>query len=159
LTLAVVSIWVAGCAGNSGLQMPEVVLDTPTGVTPIYTPVPATPGGLAAPPPGLEPTAAAASRSTDRSGSYTGTAQPLETGGGLCLETEKVSGFHVRGNSVRFGGFRGTIAADGGLQMVYGRQWIIGQFEGATFHGQFDVPGSFGAPECTFLLSLQRTGS
>lgn len=135
---------------------PDVLLDTPTGVTPIYTPTPqaAMPGGLIAPPPGMTPPP---TQMVSRTGSYTGTAFPLETGGGLCISTLTVSNFRVRGNAVRFGGFRGRIDANNGLQMVYGNRWIIGQFEGATFHGQLDVPGSFGAPGCTYMLTLQRT--
>jgi hypothetical protein len=156
--LAITCQSMAGCSGSGEFRAPAVVLDTPAGPTPIYTPSPTMPGGLAAPPPGLEPASGTIVQSADRSGTYTGTAVPLETGGGLCITTEPVSGFHVRGNAVRFGGFRGTISADNGLQMVYGNQWIIGQFEGSTFHGQFDVPGRFGAPQCTFMLSLERTG-
>jgi hypothetical protein len=151
--IALGCLWVSGCS-----QAPTIVLDTPTGATPIYTPSPDMPGGLAAPPPGLEPTLVVPSQSANRSGSYTGTASPLDTGGGLCIDTQKVSGFHVRGNSVRFGGFRGTIAADDGLQMVYGSQWIVGQFEGAAFHGHLDAPDHFGAPGCTYMLSLERSG-
>jgi hypothetical protein len=154
---AIVTIVVCGLAACSG--GPEVVLDTPTGVTPIYTPQPqqAMPGGLIAPPPGMTPTAPM--EMVSRSGSYTGTAIPLETGGGICINTLTVSNFHVRGNAVRFGRFRGTIDANNGLQMVNGNQWIIGQFEGATFHGQFDVPRGWNAPACTYMLTLQRTGA
>jgi hypothetical protein len=43
--------------------------------------------------------------------------------------------------------------------MVYGQDWVIGQFEGTTFHGQFDINGSFGAPDCTYLLNLRRAGT
>jgi hypothetical protein len=145
----------AACSGG-----PDVLLDTLTGVTPIYTPTPqaAMPGGMIAPPPGMEPTPPPAAQMGSRNGSYTGTAFPLETGGGLCISTLTVSNFHVQGNAVRFGGFRGRIDADDGLQMVYGSRWIIGQFEGSTFHGQLDVPGSFGAPGCTYMLNLQRGG-
>lgn len=95
----------------------------------------------------------------DRSGDYTGTAAPLDTGGGLCLGTRKVGNFFVRGNRVRYGGFHGTIDSDNGLQMIYGSAWIVGQFEGASFHGQLDLPGRFGALGCTYLLDLQRTGT
>lgn len=49
------------------------------------------------------------------------------------------------------------IDANNGLQMVNGNQWIIGQFEGATFHGQLDVPRGWNAPGCTYMLTLQRT--
>jgi hypothetical protein len=80
------------------------------------------------------------------------------TGGGLCTETRNVADFFVRGSAARFGGFRGTIAPDGGVQMVYGQDWLVGQFEGATFHGQLDILGRFGSPGCTYMLNLERSG-
>lgn len=142
---AVLCMALAGCA-----QGPAVLVDTPTGVTPIYTPPPAMPGAVAALP--------APAAMVTRTGSYTGTAVPLDTGGGICINTLTVSNFRVDGNAVRFGRFRGTIGPDNGLQMVSGDQWIVGQFEGASFHGQFDVPGPRDAPGCTFMLTLRRTG-
>jgi hypothetical protein len=143
-----------GCSGA-----PTVLLDTPTGVVPLNSPAPVMPSGLAAPPPGLEPSLPIPNQSVNRDGGYTGTATVLNTAGGLCTDTLKVSGFTVRGTSARFGGFRGTIAADGGLQMVYGQDWIVGQFEGATFHGQLSTMGRFGSPGCTYLLNLERAGA
>ena len=152
---AIIPLVLLGMAACSGA--PNVVFDTPTGVTPIYTPQPqsAMPGGAIAPPPGITPPVPM--EMVSRSGSYTGTAFPLETGGGLCINTLTVSNFNVRGNAVRFGRFRGNIDANNGLQMVNGNQWIIGQFEGATFHGQMDVPRGWNAPSCTYMLTLQRT--
>jgi hypothetical protein len=150
-----VCLAVFGCAGGP----PTVLLDTPTGVVPLNSPSPSMPGGLVAPPPGMETVPPGVPQSVSRDGSYTGTAEPLVTGGGLCLNVQPVGGFIVRGNSARYGGFRGRIAADGGLQMVYGQDWIVGQFEGATFHGQLDLRGRFGAPGCTYMLSLERSGS
>jgi hypothetical protein len=145
---------VTGCAGGG----PSVVLAVPGGTMPLHTPAPVMPGGGIGAPPGLEPAATPVVTTGERSGSYAGTAQPLDTGGGLCISTQRVTNFHVRGNAVQFGGFRGTIAADGGLQMVYGSQWIIGQFEGATFHGEMEISSRFGNPGCSFLLTLQRVG-
>ena len=133
-----------------------MLVDTPTGVTPIYTPAPAMPGGSIAPPPGLEPSPPAPLTLANRDGNYAGTAVPLDTGGGLCISNQRVGNFRVHGNSVRYGGFRGRIAQDGGLQMVYGQDWIIGQFEGATFHGQLDLNGRFNVPGCTYMLNLAR---
>jgi hypothetical protein len=154
LCLVAACVMSFGCSGP-----PTVVLDTPTGVVPLNAPAPVMPGGLAAPPPGLEPSAPGPAQGVSRDGSYAGTATALITGGGLCTETRNVAGFVVHGNSARFGGFRGTIAADGGVQMVYGQDWLVGQFEGATFHGQLDSLGRFGSPGCTYRLNLERTGS
>jgi hypothetical protein len=152
--LAVGCAMLSGCSGP-----PTVVLDTPTGVVPLNAPAPVMPGGLAAPPPGLEPTSPPPAQGVGRDGRYTGTATVLMTGGGLCTETRTVSGFVVHGNTARFGGFRGTIAADGGVQMVYGQDWLVGQFEGATFHGQLEILGRFGSPGCSYMLNLERSGS
>jgi hypothetical protein len=142
-------MFVFGCSGP-----PTVLLDTPTGVVPLNAPAPVMPGGLAAPPPGLEPLSPLPAHGISRDSSYIGTATVLDTGGGLCTETLKVSDFVVLGATGRFGGFRGTIAADGGVQMVYGQDWIVGQFEGATFHGQLNILGRFGSPGCTYMLNL-----
>jgi hypothetical protein len=152
--LAPLCLVLFGCSGP-----PTVVLDTPTGVVPLDSPAPvAMPGGLAAPPPGLEPMSPAPAKGVSRNGTYTGTATVLVTNGGLCTDTLKVSGFDVQANSARFGGFRGTIASDGRVQMVYGQDWIAGQFDGATFQGQLDLLGRFDSPGCTYMLNLQRTG-
>lgn len=148
-----ICLLVASCSGP-----PSVVVDTPSGVTPVYTPAPAMPGGGIGPPPGMQSTLPPPAQPVDRSGNYAGTAVPLDTNGGLCINTAKIINFHVRGNSVRFGRFRGTIDANNGLQMVSSRQWIVGQFDGATFHGQLDLPGGLSTPGCTFMLNLERVG-
>jgi hypothetical protein len=111
----------ASCSGTA----PTVLLDTPAGVTPIYTLPPAMPGGLVGPPPGLNNQPPPPVRRGDLSGAYAGTAVPLDTGGGLCIQNQHVFGFRVRGNSVRYGGFRGTVAPGGSVQMAYGRDWIL----------------------------------
>ena len=152
---ATICLTLAGCAGG-----PSVAVDTPAGVTPIYTPPPAMPGGGIGPPPGMQASLPVPGRALDRSGNYAGTAVPLDTGGGICLQSQQVANFIVRGNSVRYGRFRGRIDANEGLQMVNGNQWIVGQFEGATFHGQLDLPGGgFNFSGCTYGLTLQRVGS
>jgi len=145
--------------------MPSVTLNTAHGQMPIYTPTAQAPGGLAAPPQIEQPAVPPASPVADRSGSYAGTAVPLDTGGGMCIKTRKVSGFTVHGKSVRFGSFRGTLDANGGVQMFAGQHWIVGQFEGADFAGQLDmtqtgsIRGGFGARGCSYLLNLQRVGA
>jgi hypothetical protein len=143
LILAVGCLFLAACSGS-----PSV-----------------TPNTGAAPPPASAPSATSPpapvpSPTGDRSGSYAGTAQPMDTGGGVCIRPRQVTGFRVAGNSVRFGGFRGTIDSAGGLQMIRGDQWIVGQFDGTTFHGQFTFPrqGRSNAPGCSYVLSLERVG-
>jgi hypothetical protein len=123
------------------------------------------PGGLTAPQQSGQPAALTASTPTDLSGTYAGTAVPLNTGGGRCVTTRNVSGFTVRGRSVRLGGFRGTIDANNGVQMSRGQQWIIGQFEGAIFSGQLDLTPqgtsrrTRSAPlGCSYMLNLERVG-
>lgn len=101
----------------------------------------------------------ASAQVASRDGTYSGVAVPLRSSGGQCRQTLDVTNFRVTGNNVRYGQFRGTIAPDNGVQMVAGHQWIIGQFEGENFVGQYDNPGSgrFGAIGCAYLLNLQRT--
>jgi hypothetical protein len=123
-----------------------------------YSPPLAMPGGQIAPPPGMEPTSPPGPQNVSRNGTYAGTAEPLDTGGGLCTSTQTVGGFVVHGSSLaRYGQFRGSIAPDGGLLMVAGQNWIVGHFEGAAFIGQLDLLGRFGAG-CTYMLNLDRTG-
>lgn len=144
----------AGCAGGTP---PTIVLDTPSGPTALYSPGPEVPG--APPPPGLTGLAPPPPQPANLDGTYAGVAQPLDTGGGLCIANRKVGGFRVRGRSVRFGQFRGTIQPDNGVQMVAGQNWIYGQFEGSEFQGQIDFTNSrFGAPGCTYMMALQRVG-
>lgn len=151
-----------GCTVQTGLQAPDVVLSTPTGTVPLYTPAPspAGPGNNLAVPPGLEaaPPTPTPAQAVSRNGTYSGRGEVLVTAGGACTDGMNVDNFRVQGNSVRFGGFHGTIGPDGGLQMVFGGTWIIGQFEGATFRGQADFRGRWGAPGCVFTLTLDRTG-
>ena len=153
-TPGAVCLLLIGCSGA-----PSIVLDTPSGPTAIYTPPQAMPGGGIGPPPGMQGSLPVPGEMVDRSGSYAGTAVPLDTGGGVCLATKTVHNFIVRGDSVRYGGFRGTIDANNGLQMVYGGRWITGQFDGATFHGQFELAGAFNFEGCTYMLNLERVGS
>jgi hypothetical protein len=122
-----------------------------------YLPPPAMPGGQIAPPPGMEPMSPPDSQNVSRNGTYAGTAEPLDTGGGLCINTQSAGGFIVRGSSAEYGQFRGSIAPDGGLQMVAGQNWIVGHFVGGTFLGQLNLVGRFGAPGCTYMLNLERT--
>lgn len=142
-----------GCSGAA----PNVMLDTPTGAVSLNAPAPAMPGGSVPPPPGLGAAPAGLNQAVSRDGNYSGNAMVLNTGGGQCRGTFTMTNFRVGGNLARFGGFRGTIDAEGGLQMVYGEDWIIGQFEGATFHGQVDLWGRTG-PGCSYMISLERTG-
>jgi hypothetical protein len=160
LLAAVGCIALAGCSGGP----PSVTLNTAAGQTPIFRPPEGLPGGPPTPPQSGQPAAPTASAPTDFSGTYAGTAVPLDTGGGLCITTRNVSGFTVRGRSVRFGAFRGTIDANNGVQMFRGQQWIVGQFEGAIFYGQLDLTpqgsrGRFAARGCSYILNLERVGT
>lgn len=146
------------CTVQTGLPGPNVVLNTPTGPVAVNSPAPGPPGGGLAVPPGLQPAPPAPAQPVSRDGTYAGSMEALSTAGGVCSNQIKVTGFRVRGSAVRFGSFRGTIASDGGLQMVFGGTWIIGQFEGATFHGQVQGASGRGGPGCSYILTLDRTG-
>lgn len=143
----------SGCTMQSGLPGPSVILDTPAGPIPLNPPAVVMAGGAVAGGPGT-----LANEAVSLDGSYAGSAVVLDTNGGACTQPLAISGFVVQGSSARFGQFRGTINAYGGLQMAYGQNWIVGQFEGAVFRGQLSVAGprlDFG---CTYLVNLARTG-
>ena len=160
LSLVALCMLLSGCSGNNGWQPPTVILDTAAGPATLLSSTPSMPGGSVGLPPGLKNTAPSnPTQPLSRDGTYVGTAVPLDTGGGLCIVTQQVSGFHVQGNSVRFGGFRGTIDTNNGLQMVSRRDWIVGQFEGDTFHGQMDATGRLNTPGCTYMMTFQRAGT
>lgn len=120
---------------------------TPSGVIPMTQAQPA-PGGTAqivgGPPLG------------PRDGNYRGTSSVMFSGG-RCMGTQQISGFRVHGDRVDFHGFRGKIDASGGVQMHYGFDWLVGQFEEGTFVGQLEIGKWSGKPSCVYLLQLQRT--
>jgi hypothetical protein len=138
---------------------PTVIRSTPFGSQVVGggQPVVQPGGNLAAPPAGLEPNRPPAAAGGDRSGIYGGIAVPLNTGGGVCIANQTISGFKVDGNSVRWGRFRGTIAADNGLQMVNGNTSVFGQFVGDRFEGQISTTRRVSGPGCSFMMSLERT--
>jgi hypothetical protein len=146
------------CVLLTACSAPTVMLDTPTGERPIFSATPNMPGGQIGPPPGLGSPPVSGAGTADRSGQYTGMAFPGVTGGGMCINNHPVSGFRVSGDSVRFGQFQGTIAADGSLRMVSGGAWILGRFSGPTFQGQLDLGSPFDGPGCTYTFELRRTG-
>ena len=69
-------------------------------------------------------------------GTYSGLMEVLVANDNQYQNSTPVHGFKVTGNRVRSGGFRGAIQPDGGLQMTYGAIWIVGQFNGPSFHDQ-----------------------
>lgn len=112
---------------------------------------PGTPAATGAPAP-------APSQAMDRSGNYTGTAQPVNTSGGLCIRPLQLTGT-VAGNSVQFGDFRGTIDASGGARLLNGDQSITGQFQGTTFRGQLSIPlRQARASACSYAVTMNRVG-
>ncbi len=156
------ALTLCGCTEQGGAP-PNVYLSTGVGSVQLNSPAQVAPGGDQVPPPpglmGSAPGLPVPGQGASRNGTYSGTAELLSTAGGMCTSGMKVDNFKVRGNSVRFGQFHGTIAPDGGLQMVSDQTWIFGQFEGATFRGQVNgAGGRGGGPGCTFMLTLERTG-
>ena len=94
-------------------------------------------------------------------GVYSGIASQLGTAGGRCLTDQKVTNFRVSGDTVRWGGFRGTIDRNGGVQIVHGRDWLYGEFIGTQFSGVLERTGIGGIgsrqnPGCSYRLLLQR---
>src|SRR3954452_5779267 len=74
---------------------------------------------LAANPDGNRP----APTQSGQDGVYSGSAFPLNTGGGVCIRKERISDFRVEGDSVRWRAFRGRIR-NNSLRMVHGNTWI-----------------------------------
>jgi hypothetical protein len=91
-------------------------------------------------------------------GVYSGMASLLSTGGGNCLTNEKVTNFRVSGNSVHWGGFRGTIDRNRGVQTTYRGNWLFGEFIGTQFSGVLQRTGNLrnGNPRCYYRLLLRR---
>lgn len=148
-------------AFRGGDPQPTLVeADTPFGAVPLNSPEPSgSSGNLANPPGNLTGGSRAPAARASRDGIYRGTAQVLDSGGGLCPETQEISGLRVSGTTASYGGYTGTIGPDGSVTMYYGRSTIAGQFSGPTFRGQLDVPGRFGALGCSYLLNLQQAGA
>lgn len=148
----------AGCTGGDGIQLPSVVFATSAGVAPVFTP-----RGSEAdrpPAPSVRPdTSQGAAGRLDVSGTYDGKATPFVTGGGTCINTIAMSGLRVRGTSVRYRSFRGTLAADNSVQMLSGNRWIIGYFEADSFHGQLNVPDPALGLACMYVVNLRRVGA
>ena len=132
---------VSGCAQWT----PSTPFFTPRGVIPMTAAPPA-------PAPGLQ-------LQVGRfDGTYSGTASVL-AGAGRCIGTQRVLGFYVRGDVARWQGFRGVIDPNGGVQMNFGIQWILGQFQENTFLGQLELGGSSrNDSSCVFGFALKRVG-
>ena len=65
----------------------------------------------------------------------------------LALKPMKVAGGHVE-----FGDVTGWVQPNGYLQMVYGQQWFVGQFQRTQFRGTVSIPGL----PCTYRLEMNR---
>jgi len=155
--LAALSVLLQGCAG-SDWQPPTVMVATAMGATTIYPPGAAQPAPdvLPAQPPGSANAPLPVGTPARRDGDYAGWADPFVTDGGLCGQTLRIEGFHVRGDRVRFGRFRGRINNGNALQMAGGSDWLIGQFYGVIFHGQLMTYAVRGRPSCSFIVRLER---
>ena len=139
---------------------PTVIQSTPFGSTIVSQGGQMSPpgGSLAQPPSNLTPDDASAPVTQGgRNGTYSGVAVPLTTAGGLCIQNQTVDNFIVKGDTVRWGRFRGRIR-NGDLQMVNGNTWVFGQFDGPRFNGQITANGRMGTPGCTFMMTLEKTG-
>lgn len=85
-------------------------------------------------------------------GVYAGTAQALDSAGARCPEFRHARDFRVSGRAVTFGPYSGTIGAQGGLRMIYGRDTVVGHFEGGVFRGVVTLL----VPPCTYAMTLHR---
>lgn len=145
-----------GCSPPPGSWFPEVILDTQMGTIPPYPQALVAQGPQAARSTGQAAESPGGAVSLD--GRYVGNAVPLTTNGGMCVRPLAVN-FVVRGGSVQFDRFHGTIGPGDSLQMAYDGDWIIGQFQGPTFRGHWSVPGPYRELGCTYFISLAWHGS
>lgn len=140
--LLTAGIALAGCQQQ---QMAPTVVD-PTAITPPGNLLPAAPPG--------QPGAAAAPLAPGFDGNYAGAMYLVRNPGGSCQGTVEVHGMTVRGNVVHFGQFPATsIGQDGGVQMVEGRLWMSGRFDGRQFTADVTQP----MPGCTYQMVLTRS--
>jgi hypothetical protein len=156
-SLVALSALLGGCAG-SDWQPPTVIAASTMGAKTIYPRDAARPAAdvLPMPPAGSATAAPPASSPAGHDGVYAGWADPLATDGGLCMQTRRIEGFRVLGDRVSYGQFRGRIDSENGLQMAGGNDWLIGQFDGTTFHGQLLTYFTQSRPGCSFVLRLER---
>lgn len=143
------------------LIVPSVLLAL-LGCTQVYTTAPG--GGplqhsatyLTLPYTGTQPVYPAQPRGTafGHDGTYAGDAQALNSAGAQCSAFMRSNGFQVEGRRVAFGPFRGRIADNGELKMIYGQNTIVGRFIGNEFRGVID----FQTPPCSYAMRLRRTG-
>ncbi|HET6185136.1 MAG TPA: hypothetical protein VFA03_16285 [Acetobacteraceae bacterium] len=141
---AVAGSALAGCTAiYQGTAPPVVAVSNPFGAPLVLN----RPPGPPPPPP-----------AADLNGAYSGTAFVLDTGGGVCVQNRPVRDFLVHDHRVRWLGFRGRIAPDGELQMVYGTTWVYGQFVGDRFQGQISFMGGRNFEgNCTYIMELRRS--
>ena len=85
-------------------------------------------------------------------GSYRGYGRIVRNPGGTCQTGMPVYGMQVSGGQVHFGSFNGTIQPNGVVEMEWGRNWVIGRFDGPHFVGRWI------APACSYELTLNREG-
>jgi hypothetical protein len=142
----------ACCALLSACEgQPTAVVALPVGVVPVYPYAGTAPGA----PGGAPPTTGI----PVPDGMYAGVATPLVTDGGVCFESREVTGFQVQGNRVSFGGFQGPIDGTDSVQLVYGTDWIFGQFQGGLFQGQLVMQGARDNVGCSYTMTLRRVGN
>jgi len=137
------SLAAAACLLLFGCALPPTSADVGFGgsSTPSAVPAPAGPGSA-------------------RDGIYVGTADLVVNGFlGGCRSPMSITAFRVDGNTLRFGGFRATITADGTVPMTTFRgMWFAGRFEGQTFVGNVDGGEDYGRmfDGCTYAISVVR---
>jgi hypothetical protein len=161
--LAALSVGVAGCDATftqqpgGGFGPPQVVVDTPDGDFPLYSPpnIPASSPDLSAPPGwyASNPAPLPLPGGGWQSGTYDGTASLLENDFGECAFRFAMTNMHVNAGYLRFATFHGRIGPDGGVRIAGGDlSWITGHFSGGHFNGIYSNR------YCTYSLSLDRVG-
>ncbi len=82
-------------------------------------------------------------------GVYQGTGYSSAPG---CPTGFTVTPMKVAGGHVEFGSVTGWVQPDGHLQMVFGPQTFLGQFQGTRFQGTVQTPRGL----CSYQLEMNR---
>ena len=88
-------------------------------------------------------------------GHYVGTVLSLNRGAAFCPQRLNVREFRVAGGELRWGVFRGRVAADRSVQVTYRGEWLTGRFDGNDFRGEVDQFSRRRSESCRYVLDLK----
>jgi hypothetical protein len=146
------------CLALAGLAMGMASCSGASNSTPFHTTSGVLPQTSSSQTPGTQGPTASPGLAATHDGTYSGVSTVQFSGGGRCMGKQKIVGFEVRGNRAEWAGLRGTIDANGGVQMHRGLESLTGQFEGGRFAGQLETGAWSSRPSCVYMFTLARVG-